>query len=233
MADERGGYKAVDMTLWRDSLHAATAVGRMAGARRAVELGYGIAADAGRSGKLGHWAIDGVPAEVMKLFSKRARQIDQALTDAGHHSYRARQVAARATRTPAHPEPLEQLRNRWLAELRALGYEAADVAALVTEAAVRRAGRRDTLGRGATEALVAELVAPGGALAGRRAFSRSDVIVAAAPALHGMEPRQLDRVVDATLASPRVLPLPRVGVAREPVFAVNGLGGTTSASGPR
>jgi conjugative relaxase-like TrwC/TraI family protein len=38
MLDERGGYKALDTALVRDVLHAATMVGRLVAARRAVEL---------------------------------------------------------------------------------------------------------------------------------------------------------------------------------------------------
>jgi hypothetical protein len=56
MDDERGGWKALDTGLLRDHLHAATAVGRMAAAAKAVELGYGIEPDPGRSGRLGGWA---------------------------------------------------------------------------------------------------------------------------------------------------------------------------------
>lgn len=91
--DERrpGGWKGVDNALLRDHLHAATALGRMAAAAKAVELGYGIEADDGRSGRLGSWAITGIPDEVSDLHSIRSRQIDQAVgADA---SYRSRNVA--------------------------------------------------------------------------------------------------------------------------------------------
>ncbi len=53
MADARGGWKAADTALWREYVHAATMVGRVASAQRAVELGYGIVPDAGPSGRLG------------------------------------------------------------------------------------------------------------------------------------------------------------------------------------
>lgn len=42
MLDEAGGWKATDTTLWREHLHAATMVGRLAAARVAMDLGYGI-----------------------------------------------------------------------------------------------------------------------------------------------------------------------------------------------
>ena len=59
MGDARGGWKALDTALLRDHLHAATAIGRMAAAAKAVELGYGIEADPGPSGRLGSFAISG------------------------------------------------------------------------------------------------------------------------------------------------------------------------------
>src|SRR5262249_32399930 len=68
MLDERGGWKALDTAGLRDALHAATAVGRQAGAWRAVELGYAIVPDDGRSGRLGQWAIAGVPELAMHIF---------------------------------------------------------------------------------------------------------------------------------------------------------------------
>jgi hypothetical protein len=54
MKDEQGGWKGADTALWREHLHAATMAGRVASARVTVELGYGIEADPGPSGRLGH-----------------------------------------------------------------------------------------------------------------------------------------------------------------------------------
>ena len=51
MEDDKGGYKAADTALWREHLHAATMVGRVASAFRAVQLGYAIVADAGPTGR--------------------------------------------------------------------------------------------------------------------------------------------------------------------------------------
>ncbi len=76
MHDGAGGWKAADTALWRDELHAATMVGRLASARRAVELGWGIEADPGPSGTLRHWRLKGIPAEVVALHSTRTAEID-------------------------------------------------------------------------------------------------------------------------------------------------------------
>ena len=95
MLDGKGGWKAPDTTVWREHLHAATAYGRMCSARVAVESGYGIIPDDGPSGRLGHWAIAGIPDAAMKTHSKRSEDIDWELVDVGFDSYRARGHAAR------------------------------------------------------------------------------------------------------------------------------------------
>ena len=79
MGDERGGWKGLDTGQLRDHLHAATAVGRMAGAAKAVELGYGIEADPGPSGRLGGWAIAGIPKEAWEVHATRSAQIEEAV----------------------------------------------------------------------------------------------------------------------------------------------------------
>jgi conjugative relaxase-like TrwC/TraI family protein len=100
MDDAKGGWKAADTALWREHLHAATMVGRLAAARAAVELGYGIVPDDGPSGRLGHWAVAGVPEEVLEVHSKRAAEIEAEMQRRGNTSYRARNATARTTRDP-------------------------------------------------------------------------------------------------------------------------------------
>ncbi len=179
MGDTRGGWKALDTAFVRDHLHAATAVGRMAGAAKAVELGYGIEADGGPSGRLGGWAITGIPAEVCEIHSTRSAQITAAVgADA---SYAARAVAARATRDHKTDEPLRDLMFRWQAELTALGYPPAAL-----DAAVEAAGLAYRPPAVDLEDLAGALLAPGGRLASEKTFSRGDVIVAVAPHLHGL-----------------------------------------------
>ncbi len=97
--DEQGGWKAADTALWREHLHAATMVGRVAAARVAVELGYAIEPDRGRPGRLGHWRIAGVPDEVMGVHSKRAAEIEAECSRRGDTSYRARGLPARPSAT--------------------------------------------------------------------------------------------------------------------------------------
>ena len=134
MKDEQGGWKAADTALWREHLHAATMVGRVAAARVAVELGYGIEADPGPSGRLGHWRIAGVPAEVMELHSKRAAQIEAECQRRGETSYRARSMAARTTRRAKGHEAEGELVGRWRAELAEAGWPVERLAASVDAA---------------------------------------------------------------------------------------------------
>lgn len=112
MLDDKGGFKAPDTSLWRDHLHAATMVGHMAAARKALELGYVIEADPGPSGNLGHFRIAGVPKEVCDLHSKRAAEIDAECKRTGNDSYRARGMAAKSTRVDKRHTPTTDLMER-------------------------------------------------------------------------------------------------------------------------
>jgi conjugative relaxase-like TrwC/TraI family protein len=137
MADEAGGAKALDTVQVRDHLHAATMVGPLAGARRALELGYAIEPDQGSSGKLGHWAIAGIPEEVQALHSKRSEEIHTYLADRGYRSWRARQVAARKTREVKRHTPVTELVPVWQAELATVGWSPEALVTAVTEAGHR------------------------------------------------------------------------------------------------
>jgi conjugative relaxase-like TrwC/TraI family protein len=219
MLDEKGGHKGVDTTLWREHLHAATAVGRMASARRAVELGYAIRPDDGPSGRLGHWAIAGVPEAALEVHSKRAGEIDAAVAEKGYDSYRARGVAARQTRQVKRHESTGDLLPRWQGELDAAGFPVADLLASIDQAAAERAPVRDHLTRGQMDALAAEALGTESRLATRKVFSRRDVVVAVAPSLFGLEAGELDRVVGRVLADPEAVPLLGVAGARERPYA--------------
>ncbi len=212
MGDTRGGWKALDTAFVRDHLHAATAVGRMAGAAKAVELGYGIEADGGPSGRLGGWAITGIPAQVCEIHSTRSAQITAAVgADA---SYAARAVAARATRDHKADEPLQDLMFRWQAELTALGWPPAAL-----DAAVEAAGLAYRPPAVDLDELAGELLAPGGRLASEKTFRRGEVIVAVAAHLHGLPVSVLDQAVEVVLAHTQAIRLPAVVGAREAVWA--------------
>jgi conjugative relaxase-like TrwC/TraI family protein len=211
MRDARGGWKGADTAFLRDHLHAATAVGRMAAAAKAVELGYGIVADPGPSGRLGGWAIAGIPAEVCELHSTRSAQISTAVgPDA---SYTARSVAARATRDRKADVRVEGLLARWQAELSAAGHPPS---ALVAE--VESAGGDYQLPEVDLEELAGGLIGPDGRLASEKTFTRGDVIIAAAPHLHGLPVSVLDQAVENVLAHGDAVALPTVLGSREQVW---------------
>ncbi|HEY1633469.1 MAG TPA: MobF family relaxase [Acidimicrobiales bacterium] len=218
MLDERGGFKAPDTTTWREHLHAATMVGRVASARVATELGYGIEADPGPSGRLGHWRIAGIPEQVLEVHSKRKAEIEAEVRAHGHDSYRARNMAARTTRRAKRYEPEGELISRWRAELRQAGFPLPEL-----EASVERASAARVLTSPPSTNQIRELVAaalsPEGALGARKVFARRNAIVALAPHLYGQEPALLDRMVERTLADPEAIPLVGMRGAREPVWS--------------
>ena len=219
MGDDLGGWKAADTAMWREHLHAATVVGRMASASKAIELGYAIEADPGPSGRLGHWAIAGVPEEVMEKHSKRAAEIDAEMDRTGHSSYRARQIAARETRGPKRHEPVGDLLPGWVREIEAAGWGVDELTRSIDAASAKRMLAPRQLGSWEVAHEAARALAPDGPLAKRKVFSRRDVIVATGPALYGRNAAELDRVVDRTLADPEAVPLLGVAGAHERAYA--------------
>jgi conjugative relaxase-like TrwC/TraI family protein len=229
MRDRRGGYKAPDTTLWREHLHAATMVGRIAAARKAVELGYAIEADPGPSGRLGHWAIAGIPKEALEVHSKRSAEIDAELAERGYSSYRARNIAARETRDAKRHTPVCELLPRWRAELAEAGYPLPELDAGIERAATERGTVRGRLREAEVAEMVKEVLAPDSALAERKVFSRKDIIVSAAPALYGLPAVELDRVVRQALADQEVVPLVGVAGAQERHYTLASTVATESA----
>jgi conjugative relaxase-like TrwC/TraI family protein len=219
MADAKGGWKAADTALWREHLHAATMVGRVASAQRAVELGYGIVADPGPSGRLGHWAIAGVPEAVTEAHSKRAAEIQAELDRTGYHSYRARNVAARATRDRKRHTPVDELMPRWQAEIEAAGWTVEGMNRAIEHEAARYRRPAPELTNVELRSLAHDALADGSALVERKVFSRRDVLVAVAPALYGRDLSQLGRVVKRTLADPEAVRLLGVAGASQPAYA--------------
>jgi len=219
MNDDKGGWKAAVTTLWGEHLHAATMAGRVASARVAVELGYGIVADDGPSGKLGHWAVAGVPEAVMDVHSKRAAEIEAEMQRTGNHSFRARNVAARATRAPKRHQPVGDLLPRWVAEIGDTGWSVESIGQAIDREAAARRPPSPALSAEEVRSVVNQVLDADGALAARKVFTRRDVVVAVAPSLYGRDPGELTRVVDRTLADPEAVTLLRVAGASERAYA--------------
>jgi conjugative relaxase-like TrwC/TraI family protein len=213
MQDGAGGWKAADTALWRDELHAATMVGRLASARRAVELGWGIEADPGPSGSLRHWRLRGIPDEVLELHSKRSAEIDAHVESrGGWNSQRARGLAARETRKAKRFEPEGRLMARWRRELQEAGWSPS---VLRERLDAHRLGETPgPLNDHELAELVDWAMRPDGELARGKVFNRAEVIVAVAPRLFGRPTDDLGRVIEAVLAHPEVLPMLGVAGAR-------------------
>jgi conjugative relaxase-like TrwC/TraI family protein len=207
MLDTRGGWKALDTALLRDLVHAATMAGRIAGAATAVELGYVIERDDGPSGKLGHWRIAGIPKDVCAVLSKRSDEIELAMESQGFGSYRARQVATRATRAPKTEESPAELLPRWRAEVAAAGWsvEALQRQLDETNSDHRRHPKRITPAQ--LTVMASAALAADGPLAESKAFTRAHVMRVVAPALFGQPVEVLDEAVAAVVAHRDAIPL--------------------------
>jgi conjugative relaxase-like TrwC/TraI family protein len=227
MLDERGGWKAANTSLWREHLHAATMVGRVAAARKAVELGYGIAPDRGPSGRLGQWRIAGIPDAVLELHSKRAAEITAAVEERGDTSYRARQVAARTTRAAKEQVSEGELVARWQAELAEIGWSPDRLNKAVEAKSGRRIAPRPH--PNLIHKLLTDVLGEGSDLARRKVFSRRHLIVALAPHLYGWTPQQVEAVVRQALASPAVVPLIGVPGAIEATYSLASVLATEAA----
>ncbi|MGH9122243.1 MAG: AAA family ATPase, partial [Acidimicrobiales bacterium] len=170
-------------------------------------------ADGGPSGRLGGWAISGIPRQAWEIHATRSAQIDAAV--GVEATYRERAVAARATRDRKTHDQSENLVARWRSELTQAGFPPLELAHAVRLAGVEY--QRPAME--VTDGLAAQLLAPEGALAQTKTFTQGDVIVAVAPLLHGLPVSVLDGAVEAVLRHELAVALPQVTGCREPVFA--------------
>jgi conjugative relaxase-like TrwC/TraI family protein len=219
MLDDQGGIKALDSAALRDTVEAATMVGRLHSARRAVELGFDIEPDPGPSGHLRHWRIVGVPDAVCELFSKRSDDIAEHLARTGHTGYRARGVAARATRSVKRHTGVDELIPTWHQELDALGWPMERLSEHLAQSEIRTRVLRFPL----TDAEIGQLAAEvldidGRLLANHKIFTRTQLIAELAPRLYGHDPNELDRILEHIVTSRPVVPLIGVIGVREQTY---------------
>jgi conjugative relaxase-like TrwC/TraI family protein len=146
--------------------------------------------------------IEGVPAPVMRAFSRRRAEIERTLAERGEHSQSAARVAALDTRRAKDygVEP-ESLRQRWRDQARQLGCDRGQLEAII--------GRPDAHQRepARTGTLAAELASPQGLTAKRSSFTRRDVIQATCERLPGADAETAEHFADAFLASEHAVPL--------------------------
>jgi conjugative relaxase-like TrwC/TraI family protein len=212
MRDAEGGYKALKSDQLRDRDEAATMVGRLHSAAKAIELGYSIETDGGRSGRARDWRIVGIATEVCQAFSKRSDQIADYLEEMGYTSYRARNVAARRNRPVKRGTGTDQLMPSWIAELEAHGWTLERLAASLEQARLQCQGLARPLTETEIDSMAAQLLDPEGKFLARwKVFDRPRLVAEIAPLLYGHAPAELDRVIDRVLASELVVPL--IGIA--------------------
>jgi conjugative relaxase-like TrwC/TraI family protein len=219
MLDGSGGFKGLDSAALRDTVEAATMVGRLHAAAHAVELGFEIAPEDGPSGHLRHWRITGVPDAVCEVFSKRSDEIAEHLAETGYSSYRARGVAARASRAVKRHTGVDELLPHWQAEAAAAGWPVDRLAEHLAMAQAPARALPFPMSTADIEALSAEVLdIDGRLLANHKVFTRTKLIAEVAPRLYGRDPAELDRVLDHMVASREVVPLIAVAGAREQAY---------------
>ena len=115
--------------------------------------------------------VAGVPAPVMRAFSRRRAEIEQVMADRGEQSARAAQIATLDSRQSKDYEvTAESLRERWSEKARQLGFERSDVTRVVGHTVPRRATERELA------AAITDLGSPRGLTSDRASFTRRDVI---------------------------------------------------------
>jgi hypothetical protein len=154
----------------------------------------------------------------MEAHSKRAAEIDAEMVRTGHDSYRARGIAARATRDPKRHTPVGELMPRWENEIEAVGWSVERIVDAVEREAAAYQRPRPELTDYELRNIATEALADGSPLVARKVFAKRDVIVAVAPALYGRDLSELAPVVSRTLADPETVPLLRVHGAHQPVY---------------
>jgi conjugative relaxase-like TrwC/TraI family protein len=220
MADAKGGWKALDSAALRDITEAATMVGRLHSAWKAVQLGYAIETDQGRSGRARRWRIVGIPDEVCEIYSKRADEIAKYLEERGQSSYRARNIAARATREVKRHTGVDELMPHWQAELEAAGWTVDSLNQALDHARAQAPGPRTPLTEAEIDHLTAELMDPDSKfMTAHKIFNHWNLIEEIAPHLYGHNPAELDRVMERVMSSDLVVPLIGGPYSRQRTYA--------------
>jgi conjugative relaxase-like TrwC/TraI family protein len=167
--------------------------------QRSLTRSLGIAW--GEADRWGNRPITGMPAEVVRAFSKRSEQITEHLArleEAGRQRTPALvRFAVHATRQAKRHEAPESLYDRWRAEARTRGID--------PERLVRQvSGRAREQDRGVSNLAVKRafnrLAGPEGLTAQASTFARQDVVVALGGELTGAGPAELGALTERFLA---------------------------------
>ena len=151
----------------------------------------------------GNRELQGVPADLIRSFSKRTSQIDAELdrlgADGGERTPRLVKWAVHATRKPKEHEPPDTLYGRWRAEAAERGH---DPDTLV-RAVIDRTPERDqdgTVSADVAGRLLDRLAGPDGLTEHASTFTRPEVLVALGAGLTGAGRTELEELADRFLA---------------------------------
>ncbi|MBX7070126.1 MAG: relaxase domain-containing protein [Microthrixaceae bacterium] len=121
----------------------------------------------------GHAEIEGIPAEVIDLFSKRRNEIEEELAATGRSSARSAQMATLETRKAKdYSVDAETLTARWVEEAASFGFDQAAARGCVGRS------RAVAMDPDQEERILALLAGPSGICAQASTFRRSDVVEA-------------------------------------------------------
>jgi conjugative relaxase-like TrwC/TraI family protein len=151
----------------------------------------------------GNRELQGLPEDLVKVFSKRTGQIDAELdrlvADGGERTPRLVKWAVQATRKPKEQEAPDTLYDRWRQEAAGRGV---DPDTLVRELTGRTRDRDQdrTVSADATVRLFDQLAGPDGLTERASTFARPEVLVALGAGLAGAGRTELDELADRFLA---------------------------------
>ncbi len=163
----------------------------------------------------GYADVQGIPANVIDVFSKRRNEIEDVLAESGRTSARAAQIATLDTRrSKEYGVDAETLRARWYSEARAAGFDGAAV-----ERCFDRVGM-EALDEARVERLHLLLAGPEGLTERSSTFRRTEVIEAVATAVGSLcTATEVEALADQFLASAHVVPVVDVQVATAEVLS--------------
>jgi len=147
--------------------------------------------------------VDGIPARVLRTFSRRRAEIEDQMRDRGDTSSRAAQVAALDTRQAKdYAVAPASLAARWRDQARALGFEPDSVRDLTGRQQPRH------LAPSAERAIHDHLGGPDGLTRQRSTFARREIIQAWCEQLpNGAPVADVERLADDFITSERAVPL--------------------------
>ncbi|MGE0728515.1 MAG: MobF family relaxase [Acidimicrobiia bacterium] len=145
----------------------------------------------------GYADVDGVPEQVIELFSKRRSEIAEVLAESGNTSARAAQVATLQTRKPkGYQVDADTLYELWRVEATAAGFGPAQAASCLQRATIAQVDEQRVA------RIFAEVAGPAGLTERASVFRRSDVIEALANRCAADCPAQrIEALADRLLSS--------------------------------